>query len=173
MLSKMVEGVIKMKKGFIKGMAYSAVLSLVLLTSIAFAEPIVQGPAGEEGREELAVSDIARELGLTTEQKEQFKEQRYQAKVRMVDTRSKIMLKKLELRHELEKKEVDRKALGGIVEELKKLHGIMLEQRVDSILKTREILTPEQFEKLQSLSERRMRKGPREGVKKSHRQRKR
>ncbi len=142
-----------MRKRLIKAMTYAVILSLTLMPSMGFCQSVVQDPI-EEG-EELPVPNIAQVLGLSPKQKEQLKEQRYQDELKRIDTRNKIRLKELELRHELEKKEVNRQAINRVVEELKELRGAMLDQRVDSILKLKEILTPEQFEKLQSFDERR------------------
>ena len=156
-----------MKRRIIKVISCTAVLSLVFLSSIAVAEHM-SCPTKEKGCEELAISDMAKELNLTPEQKEQFREQKYQAKAKKIETRSKLRLKELALRHELEKKEVNRETIDRIVKEIKELHGVMLEQRVDSILKAKEILTPEQFEKFQSLCGKKMQKGHGENVKKFH-----
>ena len=70
-----------MRKRLIKVVANAVILSLILLPSVALAEPPVEGPA-EETQEELSVSDLAQELGLTPEQKEQIKEQRYEAQLK-------------------------------------------------------------------------------------------
>jgi Spy/CpxP family protein refolding chaperone len=109
--------------------------------------------------EDVPVSDIAAELGLTEEQKEQLKEQRFQSNYKKIQTRSKTRLKELELRHELQKKEVDREAIDRILKELKELQAAALDQKVESILRVKEILTPEQFEKLNYLGRRRIKKG--------------
>ncbi len=113
----------------------------------------------------LATPNIINELSLTPEQRELLKEQRYQERYKMINTRNKIRLKELELRHELEKKEINREAVDKILAELKKLQSNILEQRVEAILKMKEILTPEQFEKLQSISEQRYKNRGRFGSK--------
>ena len=147
-----------MKKRFAKEMTYAVILCLICLPGLVFAQVPEQNPAkqaqrptGQEG-EDIPISKIAEELGLSAEQKEQLKEQRFQAKYNMTENRNKIKLKELELRYELEREVVNQGAINKIVAELKQLHGISIEQRVDSILKMKEILTPEQFEKLESLA---------------------
>ena len=147
-----------MKKRVIKEVLGIVIFCLIFLPSVALAEYATQGPA-EESREELSASDIAKELDLTPEQKEQLKEQMFQARLKKMQTRNKVKVEELKLRHELEKKEVDKETVGKIVEELKRLSGITLEQRVNSILEMKEIITPEQFEKLQSLNKQKKRKG--------------
>ena len=148
-----------MKKAFKKSIAAVVVVSLILLPSLAFARQEAKGPAIEKGYEKLATSNIAKALGLTDEQQEQLKEQRYQAKYKKMETRNKIRLEELKLQHELDKKDVDEKALREIVDELKKLQGDMIEQRVDSVLQIKQILTPEQFEKLQTLGKSKKQRG--------------
>ena len=139
-----------MIKRLFKTIAYAMIVSCMLIPSGALAQPVAQ-ESPEEGHEEFAVSEIAAELGLTSEQKEQLKEQRYQAMYKRIDIANKRRLKELELRYELEKKEINREAINKIIGELKEIQATMLEQRVNSILKMKEILTPEQFEKLQYL----------------------
>ena len=145
-----------MKKRLIKDTTYAVILSLILLPCLAFAQAPEQTAAEETG-EELPVSKIAEELGLSPEQKEQLKEQRYQEQYKRIETRNQLRLKELQLRHELENEVVNKQAVDRIVAELKELQGITIEQRVNSILKMREILSPEQFEKLQSLGKQKIR----------------
>jgi Spy/CpxP family protein refolding chaperone len=146
-----------MKKIYIKEVICTIIISLVLAPGLAFAyyqgekygETPGQGP--RQGLETGRLCNIAEELGLSAEQEEQLKEQKFQESYTRIDTQNKIRLKELQLRHELEKAEIDREGLNNIVQELKELQGTMVEQRVDSILKMKQILTPEQFEKLHSL----------------------
>ena len=140
-----------MKKGITKKMAVAAIFSLVLFLPIAFAQSIPQEAVADQEPEELPVSDFAQELSLTSEQKQQIKEQRYQAELKRIDTHNKVRIKELQLRHELERREVNSEAIDKIVKELKTLYATTLDQRIDSILKIKEILSPEQFEKFQSM----------------------
>jgi Spy/CpxP family protein refolding chaperone len=144
-----------MKKKLIKDAACAMILSLIFLPCLAFAQAPEQ-TVTEEADEDLPIYKIAEELGLSSEQKEKLKEQRFQARYSMIENRNKIRLKELELRHELEEEAINHEAINKIVAELKQLHGATIEQRVNSILKMREILSPEQFEKLQSLGKQRM-----------------
>jgi Spy/CpxP family protein refolding chaperone len=150
----------EMKKRFIKEMACAVIFCLIFLPGLVFAQVPEQGvteqaqrPTGQAGKD-MPISKIANELGLSQEQKEQLKEQRFQSKYSRIENRNKIRLKELELRHELEKEVVNHEAVNKIVAELKQLHGATIEQRVTSILKMKEILTPEQFEKLESMGRR-------------------
>lgn len=135
-------------------MIQATIFSLVLLPAVVFAQPQAKVPA-EKDLEALPVSDIAQEIDLTSEQKEQIKEQKYQTEHKRIETQNKLRLKELELRHELEKKDTDKAAVEAIVKDLKGLQGTMLEQRVNSILELKKILTPEQFEKLRAFEQKR------------------
>lgn len=147
-----------MKKRAMKQVVGIAIFCLFFLPSVALAEYAAKDPVEECG-EKLSVPDIAQELNLTTEQQEQLKEQKYQTKLKKLQTRNKVRVAELKLRHELEKEVINKEATDTIVEELKRLSGITLEQRVNSILEMRKILTLEQFEKLKSLNKQKKRKG--------------
>ena len=155
-----------MKKRFIKEITCAVIFFLIFLPCLAFAQPLAQGPAeqgpAEQEGEEVPISNIAQKLGLSAEQVKQLKEQRFQEQYNRMETRNKIQLKELELRHELERDVINREAIDKIVAELKELQGTLIEQRVESIIKLKEILTPEQFEKLESLGKQRMRRGKQE-----------
>ena len=155
-----------MKKRLIKEIACVAIFSLVFLPCLAYAQPQATGTAEQDSAEQevegMPISNIAERLGLSEEQKEQLKEQRFNEKYNRMETRNKIRLKELELRHELEKEAVNQETINKIVSELKELQGIAIEQRVDSVLKMRQILTPEQFEKLGSFGKQKMRGAVRE-----------
>ena len=158
-----------MGKRLIATITYAVIISWAIVPSGVLAESTAVDSSIEGKDEGLTVSDIAQELDLTAEQKQQLKEQRYQEGHKRTETRNKIRLKELELRHELEKEEIDREGVNTIVEELKELGGLMLNQRVDSILKMKQILTPEQFERLQLLGERRRQNALKEMKRKFHR----
>lgn len=56
---------------------------------------------------------------------------------------------RIELKKELEKPDTDMNKINAVINEIKNLTGQQLELRVNSILATKQILTPEQFKKLQ------------------------
>jgi len=127
-------------------------LSMVFSSSLALAEH-GQGGFEEGGYEGVEQSEIAGELDLTAEQKSQLKEQRYQDELQKMRVRSDLKIKELELRHEIEKDEADTTKIKAVVEDIKRLQGQLLDNRVDSVLKVKGILTPEQFEKMQSVAQ--------------------
>ena len=94
------------------------------------------------------LGNIARELNLTPAQQEQIASQRSAQKVETARLREAMSAKRNELRQELEKDSPDTKKISAIIQETKELMGKRLQQRVDSILALRRILTPGQFKAL-------------------------
>ncbi|MBU4313138.1 MAG: Spy/CpxP family protein refolding chaperone [Candidatus Omnitrophica bacterium] len=138
-----------------KHIVISAVVTLVVFSGVAaYAWPAYC--SGQEKGEEYAgkkTDNLTKELGLTPEQEEKIKalktEQR-EAKKQLMD---KIQSKKAELKEELEKATTNRARINSIVKELSALMEYKLEQRVESVLSMREVLTPEQYEKFKEEKE--------------------
>lgn len=95
--------------------------------------------------------EIMGRIGLSEEQNRTILNHCDQGRYERSDIQNKIRTKRMELKYELEKKEIDRKAIDKTVQDLKDLYAEMLEHRVNQILTLRKILTPEQFEQLQSM----------------------
>jgi Spy/CpxP family protein refolding chaperone len=94
---------------------------------------------------------IIQQLNLTDEQKEQLKSQRQKHKEQMQTMTQYLKEHRRKLKEELESPDADKNAINNIITEMKETEGRMLYLRTVGILETKEILTPEQFEKLQSL----------------------
>jgi len=114
------------------------------------------------------IGSISDELGLTKEQKEKLKDQRFKEQYNKTEIRNNIKLKELALRHELEKSTVNMDAVNGIVNELKELQGKKIDQRVQAILNMKQLLTEEQFEKLLAVNQRCMQRSGMAGAFKGH-----
>ena len=142
-----------MKKMIVNTLCLVVALSLTLVPpeTFAFQESHQKGYGGGERDHHANISRLAEELGLTAEQKEQLREQRYQARLKRLEMRNQLQIKELELRHELEAKTINRQKVDTIVKELKEKHGQMLEERVEAVVALRSILTPEQYEKFQQV----------------------
>lgn len=91
------------------------------------------------------VERIIDELNLTPEQSEQIKEQRSQYRQSLKQLRNLLRQKQEELKAELEKEESDIKKLGRIAVDIKELQSRIIDQRVESVLGVKEILTPGQY----------------------------
>lgn len=145
-------------------LVYVIIFTLIFLLSTAYAEPIFDdrefGGRGERRfNRERVFDNIVQELNLTPEQQELIQKQREEHRNKKRLALQKLKTKRLELRQELEKQEIDKKKIDSLVAEIKPLLGKLLDLRVKSILAMKEILTPEQFKKLQ----RDIRKGRRIG----------
>lgn len=116
----------------------------------------LSAPVGAEGNnqnapisEKRAKKDFLETLNLSVEQKELIKKDRAKSKQNWAELREKLGAKRSELKQELEKPSVDMNKINAIITETKTLTGKMLELRVNNILTMKQILTPEQFKKLQ------------------------
>jgi len=110
--------------------------------------------------------DFSKTLNLTPEQQEKIKNQQTANKERWTELRNKLRDKRSELKKELENPQINKDRVNVLVAEIKALMGEELDQRVDNIIFMKEILTPEQFKKLQEKKTERMketRKGIRAG----------
>jgi Spy/CpxP family protein refolding chaperone len=94
---------------------------------------------------------IIQQLKLTDEQKEQLKNQSQKQEEQIQTMTQYLREHRKRLKEELESQDVDRNAINNIITEMKETEGRLLYLRTIGILETKEILTPEQFEKLQSL----------------------
>lgn len=91
---------------------------------------------------------MAQELGLTEEQQTQLKEHRQQSMQQAKAIREQLKSKKEEIRQELQKEDVDIARVKAIHEQIKALIAQREDGRLEGILKLREVLTAEQFQKM-------------------------
>ncbi|MFH1655666.1 MAG: periplasmic heavy metal sensor [Candidatus Omnitrophota bacterium] len=128
----------------------AGVISLVCFVTSVFAQPFEDTPKefGEERKQ--AIENFTEELELTQEQQEQIKEQRAEKRKQAERIREQLKAKNQELRQELEKEEVDEVKVQVLIAEINDLQAKQLQQRVEGVLKMKEILTPEQHEKLKA-----------------------
>lgn len=113
----------------------------------AHAQPFCEasGNGGQHG--ERKMGNFIKELDLTAEQQDQMKKQRNEHREKNKKLQARLKIKMFELKQELEKETSDRGKIYSIVAEVNALQRDLLAQRVQGVLSTKEILTPEQFEK--------------------------
>jgi len=138
-----------MKTRLRKIFVYTVVIAMLFLSSAAYAEHTCGYSGGKEGHKEKMFDSLVEELGITPEQEAQIKKQRSDHKATGKELRKQLRTKHQELKTELEKGTTNEGKINALVAEVKTLMGTKLEQRVKSILFMKEILTPEQFAKLQ------------------------
>jgi len=123
----------------------AVVLALLVVTTPAFAA----GDNPNQAMQRRWRKDIIKSLDLTAEQKEQIEKQHSINAQSWGKLRDELRTKRRELKQELEKPDIDRNRINAIVAGVKVLMGEQLELRVNNILAIKQILTPEQFKKLQ------------------------
>lgn len=117
------------------------VAMLAILVSPAWAE----GPPEKKGDQKKA--GAKKRFELSAEQSQKLDAIRLETEKANIQLRADVEIKEKELQHALKQEKIDKAAVDKLIDELAALHGKMLRLRVDSLLKTKEILTPEQFKK--------------------------
>jgi len=133
--------------------------ALAVAFAFSFALP-AYGYSGwdGEGRREERKEQFAEELGLTQQQKEAMEAQKEASRAERRELYSEMKASRRALADELKKPETDRAAIDRIAADIKNVQGRITDHRIESFLATKEILTPEQFEKMAELNENRKNK---------------
>ena len=123
---------------------------IAVVAAVFLAVPLAaQPPAHEHGPDcDHGKQGMRERLDLTDEQLEQLEAIRHETENEAIRLRAEIEIKENELRREFTKDETDKAAVNKLVKDISQLSEKMMRLRVDSLLKTKEILTPEQFRKL-------------------------
>jgi Spy/CpxP family protein refolding chaperone len=131
---KIRKGGVKMKK-----------VSLILITACLMIIWVI--PAFGEFHCLIKNKKLAREIGLTDEQRENIKELMTSTKKKMIDIRADIEILEIDLRNELDEEKPDEgKAISLIKEIMKKKTDAQI-LKVKNLITVKKQLTPEQFEK--------------------------
>ncbi|UCG35272.1 MAG: periplasmic heavy metal sensor [Candidatus Omnitrophota bacterium] len=133
---------------------------LVPVAYIVKKEGLAKGRSpSREGLRERYMHHMGREhhfiekLGLNEEQQEKLLEQRRQQHAEGKELAEQLKAQRKLLREEFDKLVPDPKALKKISAEIKKVEGQMLDLRINGILATKEILTPQQYQQMKELRE--------------------
>jgi Spy/CpxP family protein refolding chaperone len=105
--------------------------------------------------EEMAAASVENELSLTQEQKDKLKSMREQLRSKQTAISNDLRSAKSALQKELDSPNPDRKKADNLVATVNKLQSQMLALRVDQVFSMRAIMTPEQYQKLLQLREKR------------------
>ncbi len=116
------------------------VMVVSFLSVVAYA-----GSGHDYGKKRI--DNLAKELELTPKQQKQFKKQQEIGHKQGKKNWQLLKEKKGELKEELEKINSDERKIKKIIKEYKELKAKLINQRVDSGLKMKKILTAEQFDK--------------------------
>lgn len=104
------------------------------------------------------IEHLADELGLTEDQLTSIKKERFKTAKESIELRSKIQIAQLELGKIIQSENPDEKAIKQKIEEMSGLRSNLKFTQIQSRLKMRNILTPEQLEKLKGLRKERFNK---------------
>lgn len=165
-----------MENKLTKSLAVLAVLGLMSTGPVAYAEPQDEGPKGapemqqpgpgDKGpvggdgfhHRDRGPKDFFNDLNLTPEQKEKLKEQREAKKDSNKTIREQMKVKMQALHEAIAKPGTKRADVNGLVDEVNALKGQMFAQKTNDIFAMKEVLTPEQFAKMQEQHKERWRK---------------
>ncbi|MBI1983764.1 MAG: Spy/CpxP family protein refolding chaperone [Acidobacteria bacterium] len=145
-----------------------AMLGLLSLGAVARIQSADRGPAmrerfghrGEARMMSLLDNErIRAALGLTDEQSNRLRQILVESQKSSLKLRADLGVRRIELRELMRVEKPDRDAVMKKVQEISDLRGQMMKQRVDSLLASKTILTPEQQQKIRSF----MHRGGREG----------
>ena len=122
-------------------------------------EPGERGDFGHRGGDRmLAMLDNERvrtTLGLSDEQASRLRQVMVDAQKAGLKTRADLGVRRIELRELLRADQPDRDAVMKKVQEISELRGQLMKQRIDSLLASKAILTPEQQQKMRAFMRRR------------------
>ena len=127
----------------------------ILLCTAAFAE----SPKGEERKDHRKASkeELTKELGLTEQQQAQLSETRKANQAATQGLLGSLKTARSALREELGKYNSDAAKVQSLAAEVKNIEAKMVDQRITSVNKIKEILTAEQFGKMQEKAKTRRR----------------
>lgn len=98
-------------------------------------------------------------LGFTDEQSNRLRQILVESQKSSLKLRADLGVRRIELRELMRADKPDRDAVMVKVQEISDLRGQMMKQRVDSLLSSKSLLTPEQQQKIRSFMHRRGREG--------------
>jgi protein CpxP len=139
-----------MKNKLTKIMAVLTVAGLMLTGPLAYAEYEGDNPEGGKGYRHGEGKEFFKDLNLTSEQQARLKAQRDAKRENNKATREELQAKMQALHEVIAKPGTTRADVNSLVGEVNELKGKMFSQKIDGVFTMKEILTPEQFAKMQA-----------------------
>ena len=133
---------------------YAGAALIVISASAAYAMPMHEGEEGErceKGARGEKFQAILDKLDLTQEQKDQLKQTRETQKQQKEGLKEDLESARKTLHEELKKYDSDRSVVKSTVARINVLQAQLLEQKTDSFLAMKGVLTPQQFQKMQEI----------------------
>ena len=122
---------------------------LVVALGLVFSGVSYAGPndKGHSGPYKGGPDAVLKQLNLSQQQETQVKELQKSDREKAKEYRLNLTGKRKELISALDEPKTDMAKVKALTAELKNISGSMIDQRVNSALKMKEILTPEQYRK--------------------------
>ncbi|PIU40947.1 MAG: hypothetical protein COS99_07720 [Candidatus Omnitrophica bacterium CG07_land_8_20_14_0_80_42_15] len=141
-----------MNMKLVKTALLSGVVSLLFICGVSYAQPLNEDIQEKTNvNKEAKMNKTFKELGLTPDQQKQIKEQFDVNNAKAKEIREQIRTKREKLKQEMESDTVDRNKINKLVTEVGDLNSTQLRQRVESILLMKQVLTPDQYKRLESI----------------------
>lgn len=120
------------------------------LTIVAFTLGISTAVCAQQTRQshEEAFDRVVNELNLNSSQQDEITKQKNSQKDESQKVKAQLKEKRNELKSELEKESSDKAKIDAIISDMKELIAQRIQQRVESILALKKVLSPEQFKAL-------------------------
>ena len=136
-------------------MAAGAALCLFAAPSMAADNAPAGAGGGEHGMKHQKgdMQEMDKSLGLNDEQRAKMKTIREEAKTAQEALRTQLKAKNDAIRQELDGATPDRAKAEAMVKEVSALEQQLGLARIDTVFKIRAVLTPEQYQKLQAMHE--------------------
>ena len=139
-------------------LAVIGALALVFAAYHAVKGPLMHGHFGFEQGMKFGDRQMARmdkQLNLTYEQKKHIKDHREQHKSTMQSIMKRSMDKRKELMQEIQKSETNQSKIDLLMKDLNELEAKINQEMINGILEMKKVLTPEQFNKMNKMMEKR------------------
>lgn len=137
-----------------KILVYLAVAVFVCGVSLSSAQAYEgRGQDGDKEHKAKMMEKLTEKLELTQEQQEQMKEMKEGNREERQKLQEEMKANREALKAELQKPETDKAAIDKTVAAMKDAQGKLIDLRVQNFMQMKEILTPEQFQKMSELKE--------------------
>ena len=125
---------------------------ILVASSLALAQNAPGTDASSQKRHTgQRIHEIYSQLNLTDDQKKQLEANKQQHRAKMQSVRQEIKADKETLKEQLMKSQLDMPKINAIHEQIKSLQNQMEDDKLNSIVAVRAILTPEQYLKFVNL----------------------
>jgi len=128
-----------------KRMMLLAAIALGLVFSGTANAKMSEEETGQPNKDKR--SQVIKQLNLTPQQEAQIKQLQMLNRQKAKELFLRLKEKRKELANELDKEHSNPIKIRALIAELKDIQGSLIEQRVDGVLKMKELLTPEQYQK--------------------------